>query len=157
MSILKFVNGCHRSLIQMQDYLLDEKKTIPEMTFGIGINRDYPAEQMSLVQKYYYAANLINPYKQIIFSFDRGIHLSSFEYFQISYEIGKCLLTDKRQLFGAIHLNDPEKVHCHYMINWISIDGKYWRQEKSLYLIKKKVDKILLDHGLRPILIDPNY
>lgn len=35
MSILKFVNGCHRSLIQMQDYLLDEKKTIPEMTFGI--------------------------------------------------------------------------------------------------------------------------
>lgn len=155
MSILKAVNGSPRTLEEMYRYLTDPKKTIPQMTFGIGVNPKSAVKEMTMIQKMYHYEELQNQYKQFVFSFDKWTrwdgpsNMNLALIYSISYRIGTYLIgSEKRQLFGAIHFNKLPYLHCHYMINWISIDGKRWRQEKSLYSYKQELNTFLRDYGL---------
>ena len=61
------------------------------------------------------------------------------------------LTTDKRQVFGAIHYLNTDKIHCHYMINYVGIDGTLYRQNYSVYHYRDLVNAILQEYGLNPI------
>ena len=93
----------------------------------------------------------MHKYKQVIFSFDVGLELSPEIIIEVCFRIGHVLVLDKRQVFGAIHGIGTRYVHCHYMINYVGIDGTLLRQEYSVIYYKRKVNEILSDYGLTPI------
>lgn len=150
MSILKFENRTPRSLQDMYDYMTDVKKTDSAYIFGIGINPPYAVTEMQFVQNVYYV-NVLHSYLQVIFSFDSNVNCDMMIIKEICYHIGKVLLTDERQLLGAIHYKNERNIHCHYMINSIGIDGSLYRQKYSVRYYKEKVNDILLRYNLEPI------
>lgn len=147
MSILKFENRTPRSLQAMYDYMTDIKKTDREYIFGIGINPPYAVAEMQFVQNVYYA-NILHPYLQVIFSFGSNVNYDMMVIKEICYHIGEVLLTDERQLLGAIHYKSERNIHCHYMINSIGIDGSLYRQKYSVRYYKEKVNVILSRYNL---------
>ena len=71
---------------------------------------------------------------------------------EICVRIGNILMMgDKRQVLGAIHGVGSEKVHCHYLINYVGIDGQLLKQDYSVIYYKDKVNEILQEYGLTPI------
>lgn len=151
MSILKFVNRTPKSIREMYSYLTDPKKTMPGLTFGIGVNPYNAAIEMELTQKIHHADDIQNPYVQLIFAFDEGTKMGPMLVCQICKQIGYSFQHDKRQIFGAIHYNKPNQIHCHYMINYIGINGNLWRQDKSVIAYKRGVNHILTQYNLKPI------
>jgi len=151
MSILKFVNKTPKSIKEMYSYLTDPQKTTNDMIFGIGVNPYNAAIEMELTQTIYHTDKIRNPYVQVIFAFDEELNISPILACQICQKIGHSFHYDNRQIFGAIHYNKPQQIHCHYMINYISIDGHLWRQGKSVISYKNEVNQILTRYNLTPI------
>ena len=151
MSILKYEGRCPRSLIEMYDYLTDTSKTDISGIFGLGVNPSYAVTEMTFVQKVYYMDEITRPYVQVIFAFDQYLCLNIQLLKQICLEIGQCLVLDKRQVFGAIHYKNTDKIHCHYMINYVGIDGNLYRQGYSVIYYKDRVNNVLSKYGLTPI------
>lgn len=133
-------------------YLTDENKTSMDGIFGIGCNPTYATLEMEFLQRIFFHDKLDHPYIQVIFAFDVGLNLPLNFLRTISIEIGFELISDRRQVFGAIHyLDKPEKIHCHYLINFVGIDGSLYRQRYSLWHYKTAVNKILIAYNLTPI------
>ena len=153
MSILKFEDRTPRSLSEMYDYMCDPEKTGREGMFGIGVNPCAPAQEMQFVQDVYYREDLAHPYVQVILSFDVGISLKLAELQEVCMEVGQALITDERQVFGAIHSLGTGNVHCHYMINYVGISGALYRQGHHVNYYKRKINEVLASHGLSPIKI----
>ncbi len=151
MSILKFENRTPHSLSEMQAYMLDIEKTSPDAVFGIGIHENYAAEQMEYLQRVWYREDLTHEYIQVIFAFDVGIILPLPMIVRICREIGYALISDQRQVLGAVHYKDTDKIHCHYMINYVGMDGSLYRQNHSIYFYRMAVDNILAQYGLNSI------
>ena len=152
MSILKFEHRTPRNLQEMYDYMLDSRKTSIQWIFGIGVNPANAVEEMRFVQKIYGYWNLLHEYKQIIFCFDVGLKLDGNLIIEICYRIGKILqFGDRRQILGAIHGVGTEKIHCHYMVNYVGVDGWLFHQKYSVVYYKAKVNEILTEYGLTPI------
>ena len=155
MSILKFEDRTPRKLEAMCQYLCDPNKTDKAGVFGIGVNPYNAASEMRLVQNIYHQENLTHEYVQVIFCFDMGVSAPLELLREVCMKIGQVLITDKRQVLGAIHyLDNPEKIHCHYMINYVGLDDSLYRQKYSVFHYKNQVNKILVEYGFREI---PHY
>ena len=155
MSILKFERRTPKSLRGMYNYLTAEDKTTREGIFGIGCNPHYAAEEMQFVRDIYQKNHIFHSYIQVIFAFDEGLFLPLNDIRQICMDIGQALLLDKRQLFGAIHYlgQNNFKIHCHYIINYIGIDGSLYNQLHSLRFYKNRINDILKHYHLTPIVM----
>lgn len=151
MSILKFESRTPRTLAEMYNYMVDVKKTDYESVFGIGVGAFGVVQEMEFIQRLYYKENLLHPYVQIIFSFDVDVCLEKSVLCGICKEIGSILVWDKRQLFGAVHYKNTNNIHCHYMINYINIDGASYRQAYSVIMYKQWANNILQKYQLNPI------
>ena len=153
MSILIFENRTPRSLGEMCEYMADPEKTGGKGMFGIGVNPAAPAQEMQFVQDIHAREDLAHPYVQVIFSFDADVRIGLPEMQEVCMEIGQALVSDERQVFGAIHSQGTDNKHCHYVINYVGIDGALYRQGHHVNYFKRKVNAILLAHGLTPIKI----
>lgn len=151
MSILRFESRTPRSLRGMYEYMIDDKKTSPALIFGIGINPENVVAEMKLIHYLYGRYNLTHEYKQVIFSFDEGIQMSNNILLEVCIRIGQVLILDERQVFGAIHGVGTARMHCHYLINYVGIDGSLLRQVYSVIFYKELINEILSDYGLTPI------
>jgi len=150
MSILKFERRTPRTIAAMYAYMVDPSKTDGSYVFGIGVNPFYTAEEMEFIQRLYYKEDIAHTYLQVIVSFDAGISCDE-RTRSICQEIAGVLVEDERQILGVIHYKNEKNVHCHYMINYVSITGKLYRQRRSVFYYKRKVNEILLKYGLNPI------
>ena len=149
MSILVFEPRTPRKLEEMYYYLSDPAKTSWDGMFGIGVTVGEAVTQMRFVQNIYKYENLLHDYFQIIFCFDVGITANLGFLREMCERIGRVLITDERQVFGAIHyLDKPDKIHCHYMINFVGTDGSLYRQKFSVQHYKDLVNAILAEYGL---------
>lgn len=153
MSILKFETRTPKSLPEMYSYLTDKNKTDTNSIFGIGCNPETAVSDMEFIQKLYHHDNLSHPYVQVIFSFDKKLKLPFPIIKNICMWIGNMLIIDKRQVFGAIHHlgKDSENIHCHFIINFIGIEGTKYKQMFSLRHYKTLVNNILTLYGLEKI------
>lgn len=149
MSILVFEPRTPRKLEEMYYYLSDPAKTSWDGMFGIGVTVGEAVTQMRFVQNIYKYENLLHDYFQIIFCFDVGIPANRGFLREVCERIGRVLITDERQVFGAIHyLDKPDEIHCHYMINFVGTDGSLYRQKFSVQHYKELVNAILAEYGL---------
>lgn len=151
MSILKIEPRTPKSLEEMYLYLTDLYKTDAHGIFGIGVNPRQAVQEMEFVQRCYYKERLLHPYVQMILAFDVGLQCPLPVLREMCFEIGQRLVLDRRQVFGAIHYKNTDKSHCHYMINYVSIDGQLYRQTYSTLFYKERANHILCRYGLRPI------
>lgn len=136
-------------------YLTDDTKTNRDGIFAIGCNPFSASLEMEFVQRIFFRDQLAHPYLQVIFAFDTEIDLPFSLIRNISIAIGYCLLYDRRQLLGAIHfLDKPNMIHCHYLINFVGIDGSLYRQKYSLRHYKTYINDLLNLHNLNPIKIN---
>ena len=106
---------------------------------------------MRLIQSIFLRENLSHDYVQVIFAFDVGIEICIETLREICIRIAEVLSPDRRQIFGAIHYLNTDKIHCHFLINYVSIDGALYQQGYSVRSYKKQVNEILNDYGLSPI------
>lgn len=151
MSILKFETRTPRSLSEMYSYMTNPAKTDDYCIFGIGLNPAYAVEEMQFIQSLYHKESLLHPYIQVIFSFDSNIGLGIEKIRQICYDIGTIILLDERQLLGAIHYKNERNIHCHYMINYVSVTGNLYRQTYSVKFYKEKINTVLKYYHLNMI------
>lgn len=151
MSVLKFENRTPRSLKEMHRYLTDPTKTDVRGLIGFGVNPYNPVAEMRLIQSIFLKENLSHDYVQVIFAFDVGIEICIETLREICIRIAEVLAPDRRQIFGAIHYLNTDKIHCHFLINYVSIDGALYQQGYSVRSYKKQVNEILNDYGLSPI------
>ena len=151
MSILKYEYRTPRNIEKMYEYLTDSKKTDNRGIFGLGVNPFNAANEMLFVQFVHGEPYLSHEYVQVIFAFDMGITLDIEVIREICIKIGEKLITDKRQVFGAIHYLNTDKIHCHYMINYVGIDGSLYRQNYSVYHFRESINKILQEYGLNAV------
>ena len=152
MSILKFEPRTCRSLYDMVSYMTDSAKTDENGIFGIGLNPRYAAIEMEYVQRVYNRICLNHPYVQVILSFDKEVFGELATITKVCYKIGKSLILDERQVFGAVHFKNTANIHCHYMINYVGVQGTLYRQEISLHRYKCMANEILAEYGLPKIL-----
>lgn len=151
MSILKFENRTPRDLKSMVAYLMDSSKTTAKGIFGIGVDPSDVVNQMRLIHNIYRYKELSHEYLQIIFCFDVGVALNIWQLREICEKIAWILITDKRQVFGAIHYLNTDKIHCHYLINYVGIDGSLYSQKYSVSYYKNLVNCILTEYNLNKI------
>ena len=154
MSILKFENRTPRTLEDMCVYMRDSLKTDSSGVFGIGLIDPYNAKkEMKFIHNCYHKDKLTHDYLQIIFCFDEGIKSDIGTLREVCERIGQVLITDKRQVLGAIHYlgKDSSKIHCHYLINYLGIDGTLYCQRFSVLHYKKLVNEILVAYGFQSI------
>lgn len=136
MSVLIFEPRTPKSLEEMYYYMSDTNKTTCEAMFGIGVTIEEVVPQMKFVQSVYKIEKILHEYLQVIFCFDVGIRRNITFLKEVCERIGRVLITDERQVFGAIHYFDkPDNIHCHYMINFVGIDGSLYRQKFSVQII----------------------
>lgn len=153
MSVLIFEPRTPKSLEEMHYYMSDPNKTTLDAMFGIGVTINGVVTQMKFVQSVYKVDNLLHEYLQVIFCFDSGIKANIAFLKEVCERIGRVLITDERQVFGAIHyLDKPNNIHCHYMINFVGIDGSLYRQKFSVQHYKCLVNEILAEYNLSPII-----
>ena len=151
MSILKYERRTPKTMQQMYDYLLDVRKTDQAHIFGLGVNPTFAVVEMEYIQRLHRAYGIYHPYIQVIFCFDQGIKLPLPKIREICIAIGYCLVDDDRQVLGAIHYKETDKVHCHYMINYVGIRGTLYRQEYSIYHYYKRVNEVLIAYDLNTL------
>ena len=147
MSLLKFEDRTPRSLEDMCAYMCDSSKTDSNGIFGIGVNPYNAANEMRLVQNIYHRENLTHEYVQIIFCFDMGVSAPIELLREVSVKIGQILIRDERQVFGAIHYLNTDKVHCHYLINYVGVDGSLYQQVFHVNHYKRLVNELLAEYG----------
>ena len=148
MSILRFESRTPRNLQDMYNYVVDKSKTNGIWIFGVGVNPANAVAEMKFVQYVYGRHNLIHEYKQIIFSFDEGIKINEDVLLEVCVRIGHALILDERQVLGAIHGVGTSRVHCHYLINYVGINGSLLRQKFSVVFYKRRINEILSEYGL---------
>lgn len=153
MSILKFETRTPKTLAQMYQYLMDAEKTDERGLLGWGINPKKAVEEMEFTQMIYHKENLYHPYMQIIFSFDQYLSLPLDTVKKVCMEIGDCLIPDERQGFGVVHFKNTNHIHCHYILNYLSIYGIPYRQIYYIVWYFTKVDEVLRKYGLNEILL----
>ena len=146
MSLLKFEDRTPRSLKDMCAYMCDANKTDSSGIFGIGVNPYNAANEMRFIQNCYRREKLTHEYTQRIFCFDEGTDADIFILREVCERIGQVLITDKRQVLGAIHYLDTDKPHCHYLINYVGVDGSSYQQRFSVLHYKKLVNEILAEY-----------
>lgn len=152
MSILKFEPRTRRDLYEMCQYLIDPNKTDYRGLLGFSVNPLQAAKEMEFTQLMYHKEKMWHPYLQIIFSFDRGMELPVDSARMICTEIGKALLPDRRQCLGAIHFKKTNHIHCHYLVNNISIDGELaYTQYHYILEYYDKINAILKKYGMNEI------
>ena len=151
MSILKFEPNTPRTLAGIIEYILDDRKTDENGLIGIGVNPMNAKEEMKMVQQLYYRENLCHEYIQVIFAFDVGLKSDIETLREVCTRIGEALIWDKRQVLGAIHYIDTNKVHVHYVINYVGLDGSLYKQKYSIWHYKQLVNDILGEYGYSPI------
>lgn len=151
MSILRFESRTPRNFQYMYNYVVDVSKTNGIWIFGIGVNPSNAVAEMKFVHYVYGRHNLTHEYKQIIFSFDEGIKIDEDVLLEVCVRIGHALILDERQVLGAIHGVGTSRVHCHYLINYVGIDGSLLRQKFSVVFYKRRINEILSEYGLTPI------
>lgn len=151
MSILKFENRTPKTLQEMYDYMTDTTKTNEDGIFGIGCNPNYAVSEMEFVEKIYLREKILHQYLQVIFAFDVGVKTPLNTLKEVCIKIGKLLSQNQHQVFGAIHHLNTDKIHCHFLINYVSINGELYRQEKSIFYYKQEINKILKTYGLNEI------
>ena len=151
MSILKYEYRTPRTIQKMYEYLTNSKKTDARGIFGLGVNPFNAANEMLFVQFVHGKLYLSHEYVQVIFAFDIGITLDIEVIREICIKIGRVLVTDERQVFGAIHYLNTDKIHCHYLINYVGIDGSLYRQSYSVYHFRESINKILQEYGLNVV------
>ena len=151
MSILKFENRTPKTLSELFTYLTDLKKTDSDGIFGIGCNPNYAVAEMQFVQHCFFREKILHPYIQVIFAFDIGVKLPFDKIKEICIKIGELLSQNQHQVFAAIHYLNTDKIHCHFLINYVSVDGNLYRQEKSIFYYKQEINKILNVYGLNTI------
>lgn len=151
MSLLKFEDRTPRNLKGMCEHVCDPKKTDLNGIFGLGVNPENAFGEMKLVHNVYHRDCLLHEYVQVIFCFEQGITEDIGFLREVCVKIGQVLITDVRQVLGAIHYLGTDKIHCHYLINYVGIDGTLYRQRYSVLYYKMLVNKILSDYGLQPI------
>ena len=151
MSILRFESRTPRNLQGMYNYIIDDRKTSPDLIFGLGVNPMDAVTEMKLVHRIYGRYNLTHEYKQIIFSFDEGIKIDKDVLLEVCVRIGYALMLDERQVLGAIHGMGTSRIHCHYLINYVGVDGSLLRQKFSVIFYKRRINEILSEYGLTPI------
>lgn len=158
MSILKFENRTPKSLEEMYNYMIDPQKTQGTKFLGIGVNPSAPVEEMRFVQEIYGREDLLHPYVQIIFSCDKNVEKSKEELYEICMQIGQLLISDNRQVFGAIHYYGTNNIHFHYMINYVGMNGSLYRQNHHVHHYMYLVNEVLKKHNLQLINIyqDPS-
>jgi hypothetical protein len=154
MSILRFENRTPRTLQGIYDYVLDPSKTSSDLSFTIGVGLLTAVKEMELVRRCH-NKKYTSPYVHFIFCFDKNLNGKSHLYLcAVAKEIALALIHDQRQCFGAVHINKPNQLHIHIIINTTSINGELWRQQGSVLYYKKKVNTILIKYGLTPIKFD---
>ena len=72
MAVLRYVKESPRTLYGVIRYVSDEKTTIPELIFGIGVNPELAYEEMMLVKRLY-AKERQRQYKQMVLSFKSAL------------------------------------------------------------------------------------
>lgn len=150
MSILSFKAGNRYSLEGMIDYITNPDKTQNQIISGLGVNPNYALQEMQLVKELFHQ-NGGRLYKQIIFSFDRDIQLSSETIQEISERIG-LLFAQNYQVLLAVHFN-TSYIHVHYCINTVNVNsgGKYSQSLAELRRYKENINLVLAEYGLNPI------
>ena len=146
MSLLKFEDRTPRSLEDMCAYMCDSSKTDSNGIFGIGVNPYNAANEMRFIQNCYRRENLTHEYTQRIFCFDEGIKMDIGTLREVCERIGQVLITDKRQVLGAIHYFATDKPHCHYLINYVGVDGSLYQQGFHVNHYKRLVNEILAEY-----------
>ena len=147
MSLLKFEDRTPRTLEAMCAYMCDPTKTDDRGIFGIGVNPYNAASEIRLIHKMFHCDKLRHEYVQVIFCFDAGVSADIDLMREVSVRIGQVLIRDKRQVLGAIHYLDTDKPHCHYLINYVGIDGSLYRQGFHVNHYKRLVNEILAEYG----------
>ena len=148
MTILKFEPRTPRTLADMVAYMSDPAKTRTDSMFGLGVNPKNAALEMQFLQDLYKREDMEHPYVQVILSFQSNVHKDMETLWEICVRIGQILINDRRQVFGAIHYINEKNIHCHYLINYVGIDGSLYRQIYSVEYYKALANKILAEYGL---------
>ena len=151
MSIDRFVPETPKSLQEMSDYLSDPRKTTTDSFIGIGVNPKNMVEEMQFVQDVYSHKQFRHPYVQNIFAFDVDTKLDMETLREICTRIASVLVNDERQVAGVIHFENDHRIACHYIINYVGMDGSLYRQQYSVEHYRKKINEILEEYGLQPI------
>lgn len=152
MSILKFVPQYSRSLEDMITYLCAPEKTSADLIMGIGINPQHPIVELKLASDLWNCNETNRPYFQVILSFDANVKSSvSMDIIkEIAFQVGK-MFSMEHQILSVIH-TDTDNLHIHYLINSPNvITGKQFRQKKSLYSYKQRINELLINYSLSPI------
>ena len=147
MSLLKFEDRTPRSLEDMCAYMCDANKTDSIGIFGIGVNPYTAANEMRFIQNCYRREKLTHEYTQRIFCFDEGTDADIVTLREVCEKIGHVLITDMRQVLGAIHYLNTDKPHCHYLINYVGVDGSLYQQSFHVNHYKRLVNEILAEYG----------
>lgn len=151
MSIHNIVDKTPKSLEEMCRYLADPKKTNKDCFIGVGVNPFNAANEMQFVQDVYPHESLKHPYIQEILPFDVDTKLDMKTLREVCTRIASVLILDERQVFGVIHFEDEHRIACHYIINYVGMDGSLYRQQHSVYYFRHKINEILKEYGLQPI------
>ena len=151
MAIHKIVDKTPKSLEKMCKYLADPKKTNKNCFIGVGVNPYNAANEMQFVQDVYAHESLKHPYVQEILSFDVDTKLDIETLREICTRIASVFVLDERQVYGVIHFEDEHRIACHYIINYVGMDGSLYRQTYSVYHYREKINEILEEYGLAPL------
>lgn len=152
MAVLRYVKESPRTLYGVLEYVSDNKKTSPELIFGIGVNPQRAFEEMMLVKQLHIKERQ-RQYKQIILSFDEeeSSKLPISQLLQIGLQVGEFWGKDY-QVLGAIH-TDGRNTHIHYIVNSVNIHTgrKFTSSRMEMQNHKLESNKILEARGLKPI------
>ena len=145
MIIVKFEPRTPKSLEAMVNYMFDHRKTDDECIFGIGINPRFCKYELWFPWKYFNITpdEITHPYVQVIVSLDEMPVFIKSQWTPIFHEIGCALITDRRQVIGSIHFKGKGHVHCHYLINYVSVEGKLYRQVYLPSHYRQIIEKIV--------------
>lgn len=158
MSIIKFVQGARRTLPEMYQYLTDENKTSLDYCFGVNTDICNAVEEMQYVKNLHHMNDLVYPYKQIIIDYNVSPDEADLPLIlEVSKEIAKLLVPDYRQALGVIHYKNIDHVHCHYMINTVSLSGVAYHQANHINWFRYGVNDILNENGLEPLTNNKNW
>lgn len=150
MSILKFINGKNKSLLQLKnliDYIANPEKAPEKYLAHTGLCGRSTYQDM-FTFKLLHGKMKGRQYVHFILSFDSDVSCEK------AYQVGTEVLTyfkGQYQVFMAVHVN-TKNVHCHYILNTVGFDGYKFRQSISeLKMLREFVNIILIKFNLNPV------
>lgn len=151
MSILRFISGKNHKIIDLARvlfYITDSGKILPKWIFGEGLCSDTAYTDM-LVIKGLHRKMDGRQFIHFFLSFDAGVEAE--KALEVCKKATK-YYEEKYQILAAVHTN-TDNVHCHYVLNTVSIRGgeKYEQKKGDLYSFRRYINKLLREEGLNPI------